>query len=486
MTRKRCRIAKRTVWLAFAAWLIAAPLLPAPQSKFAPNTKSASQSEITAALPVIPAARFNLTDFGAVGDGKTLNTAAFENAIAAVEKAGGGHLIVPAGTYKTLSFKLTSHMDLHLESGVVIKAPDTFAEYGIPDPAKTLSATPPAGSPESGRGRGGMTRIAPLISCAPGTTDLAITGSGTIDGSGAMFWIWASKASLRYLPSHAMVPRPVLVSLPGVTRLHVDGVTLTNSPSFHLAPSGEDITLENLHIVAPSDAPNTDALDPGGHRIVIRKCELDIGDDNVALKNGGHDILIEDLTCLHGHGISIGSGTRDGFSHVIVRRCSFDGTDNGLRIKSFRGGGGEVHDIRYSDITMRYVRRPFDINMLYNGNAGLPSDVGPRQAEPGQTEHIPNFHDIHITNLNVIGSPLAGRILGLPELPANDITFTNVVFQTARGFLVQDARDVVFQNARIDAAVGAPLVLDNGFVKFNGASRSGTSGGPSSVFYPGN
>jgi polygalacturonase len=283
-----------------------------------------------------------------------------------------------------------------------------------------------------------------------------------------------------------MVPRPVLVSLPGVTRLHVDGVTLINSPSFHLAPSGQDITMENLHVVAPSDSPNTDALDPGGQRIVIRKCELDIGDDNVALKNGGHDILIEDLTCLHGHGISIGSGTRDGFSHIIVRRCTFDGTDNGLRIKSYRGGGGEVHDIRYSDITMRYVRRPFDINMLYNGNAGLPSDVGPRQAEPSQTEHIPNFHDIHVTNLTVIASPVAGRILGLPELPANNITFTNVKFQTARGFLIQDAKDVIFQNVRIDAAVGAALVLDNGSLKFNGISKSGTSGGSPDVFYVGN
>jgi polygalacturonase len=460
--------------VAIAAWL-------APAS---PQSKSAARAEITAALPVIPAARFQLTDFGAVGDGKTLDTAAFEKAIAAIKAAGGGHLIVPAGVYKTLPFKLASRMDLHLDPGAVIKAPDTFAEYGMPDPAKALST--PVSSSAPGRGRGGATRPTPLISCDPGTTDLAITGSGTIDGSGAMFWIWASKASLRYLPAHAPLGRPMLVVLSGVTRLHVDGVTLTNSPSFHLAPSGQDITLENLRIVAPSDSPNTDAIDPGGERIVIRKCELDVGDDNVALKNGGHDILIEDLTCIHGHGISIGSGTRDGFSHIVVRRCSFDGTDNGLRIKSFRGGGGEVHDIRYSDITMRYVRRPFDINMLYNGNAGLPSDVGPRQAEPGQTEHIPNFHDIVVDHLTVLASPIAGRILGLPELPANNITFSNVRFQTSRGFLVQDAKNVVFEDARIDAAVGAPLVLDHGSVKFNGAPKSGTSGGPPDVFYSGN
>ena len=92
-----------------------------------------------------------------------------------------------------------------------------------------------------------------------------------------------------------------------------------------------------------------------------------------------------------------------------------DGTDNGLRVKSYRGGGGEVHDIRYSDIVMKYVRRPFDINMLNNGNAGLPPDVGPRKAEAGQTENIPRFHDIHVINLTVTGSPVDGPVLGLPE-----------------------------------------------------------------------
>ncbi len=325
--------------------------------------------------------------------------------------------------------------------------------------------------------------MAPLISCPANTTDLALTGSGTIDGSGAMFWLWSDKAARRYPPGRTIVPRPVLIALRGVQRLHVDGITLTNSPMFHLVPRGQDITIENLRIVAPSDAPNTDAMDPGGQRIIIRHCEIDTGDDNVALQSGSRDVLIEDLTCLHGHGISIGSPTRDGLSHVIVRRCTFNGTDNGLRIKSYRGNGGEVHDIRYSDIVMKNIRRPFDINMLYNGNAGLRTDVGPRQAQAGQTQNIPNFHDIHVTNLTVTRSPLAGRILGLPEQRARDITFTNCQFQSTLGFLAQDAKDVVFDNVTITNAIGEALVLDNASVKWNGTEKSGTRGGPAEKFY---
>lgn len=447
----------------------------------AASGSAARTDEITAALPVIPDARFNLSDFGAVSDYKAMDTDAFKNAVAAIAKAGGGHLIVPAGTYKTLPFTLTSHMDLHLEAGAVIKAPDNFAEYGLPDPNEPLPPSTAADATAGRGGSGGGARVAPLISGA-NLTDVAITGTGTIDGSGAIFWIWSDKAARLYPPGRRIVARPQLISITGVKRLHVDGVTLTNSPMFHLVPRGEDITIENVRVVAPSDAPNSDAMDPGGTRIIIRNCEIDTGDDNVAVQNGSRDVLIENLTCFHGHGISIGSGTRYGVSHMIVRNCSFNGTDNGLRIKSYRSNGGEVHDIRYSDITMRNVRRPFDINMLYNGNANTPTDVGPREAN-GQTQALPNFHDIHITNLTIIRSPLAGRILGLPEQMANDITFTNVKIDSNRGFLLQDAKDVTFDNVQINAAVGDPVVLDNATVKINGTVKTGSSGGSPAPFY---
>jgi len=129
------------------------------------------------------------------------------------------------------------------------------------------------------------------------------------------------------------------------------------------------------------------------------------------------------------------------------------------------------------------VRRPFDMNMLYNGNAGLATDVGPREATPGQTQNIPNFHDIHVTNLTVTRSPLAGRILGLPEQMANNITFANVRIQSVRGFLVQDGKNITFTDAQISTAVGDALVLDNGSVKWNGVQKSGSSGGMPDPFY---
>ena len=404
---------------------------------------------IHVALPVIPDRQFNLLQFGGVADGKTMNSDAFARAANAIKAAGGGHLEVPPGVFMTLSVPFVSHMDLHLDAGATIRTPDSLTAWGLPDPAAASQAKVSAFGQRS-------------VIFGSNLTDVAITGTGTIDGWGQLFWIWSDKAARRYPPGRLIYPRPRLVSFRGCKRVHVDGVTLTDSPMYHLVIGGrsEDILVENIRIFAPSDAPNTDAIDPGGTRIIIRNCEIDTGDDHVAVAGGSRDVVIEDLTCLHGHGISIGSGTLGGVSHMFVRRCTFDGSENGLRIKSFRGRGGDVHDIHYTDITMKNVARPFDINMLYNGNANAPTDVGPRYFK-GRAANVPYFHDIDVTNLTVTRSPIAGRILGLPEQPASDITFTNVSIQADRGFVVQDARDVKFVNVKLDVAVGPPVTTDN-------------------------
>jgi len=422
-------------------------------------------AEITAALPVIPDATFKLTDFGAVGDGRTFNTDAFTKAVAAVAKAGGGHLIVPAGTFLTKSFAMTSHMDLHLERGAIIKAPTQFADYGLPDPSQSIRGGAPTtrpalgarGAPGAGGfggfGGGGRARMA-LITGSD-LTDVSITGSGTIDGSGEMFWVFASGAAQRYLPIRVNYPRPVLVAVRG-NRMLFDGVTLTNSPMFHLTPSGQDITISNLHIVAPDDSPNTDAMDLRGQRIVVKDCEIDVGDDNVEIGGPCRDILVENLTCLHGHGISIGSPTRGGVSHVLVRHCTFDGGENAIRIKSSRGRGGLIEDVTYTDIQIKNItKRPIDISMLYSGT---------REAVPGATD-IPQVRNVLISNVTITRSPEMGRIWGLPEQLAKDITLENVKVQTDRGITVQDAAGIVFKNVQMDVAVGDPIATDNATVE---------------------
>ena len=146
----------------------------------------------------------------------------------------------------------------------------------------------------------------------------------------------------------------------------MENVTIKDSPKFHLVPTDCDgVIISNVTITAPEHAANTDAIDPSISRnVLITKCRIDVGDDNVAIKSGRkvdgrefacENITVSDCTFQHGHGMSIGSETSGGVRNVQVRNCTFEGTENGIRIKSQRGKGGVVENVSYSDITMKDV-----------------------------------------------------------------------------------------------------------------------------------
>lgn len=419
-----CRRLRAVVALLFVATI---PLPAAP-------VDVDSVARVRPATPVIPRVDFALTDFGAVGDGRTLNTDAFARAITALDKAGGGRLVVPRGVFRTGPFTLCSKLELHLEAGAVIQAVDTFAELGLPDPAsfKTQAEA------------NAVYRVpAPLISGAK-LHDVALTGEGVIDGAGALWWSWSERAArnvAKTQPGRVVYRRPHLIVINGCERLLVSGVTLRNSPMFHLVPRHiVDLTIAHVTVRAPWDgsAPNTDAIDPGPvTRAWIHHCDIDTGDDNIVIKSGGTDILIEDCVIGHGHGISVGSETTAGLRGMLVRRCTFDGTDNGIRIKSMRGAGGLVEQVRYTDITMVNVEKAIVLQLDYVDN-NRPDFKG----EPGK---IPAIRDVLIDHVTISGSRSAGNIHGLPESRIEGLTLRDVTIEAERDFSIRDAEPPVFE-----------------------------------------
>jgi polygalacturonase len=390
-------------------------------------------ANVKPALPAIPDRTFSLTDFGAVGDGRTLNTEAFPRAIAAVEIAGGGRLVVPKGVFRTRPFKLCSNLDLHLDEGSVIQAPDTFEALGLPDPATLRSQ-------DEVKSR--VKTPTPLIT---GTDlhDVALTGTGTIDGSGQHWWDWserAARAVAKAQPGRVVYPRPHLVVITRCERLHVVDITLTNSPMFHLVPRDiTDLTIERVKVRAPFDAPNTDAIDPGpGTNFLIRDCDIDTGDDDIVIKSGATNVLIENCTIKHGHGISIGSGTTVGIHNMLVRHCTFDGADNGIRIKSMRGAGGPVDNVRYTDIQMKNVANAIVLQLDYVDNN--------RPDFKGDPTKVPSIRDILIDNVTIENSTNAGKIVGLPDSPIANITLRNVQITAETDFVIKDAGQPIFEN----------------------------------------
>jgi polygalacturonase len=414
---------KLTILSIGSAALIAACALPGTQPR---ATGVSALEHLTPALPVIPDRVFSLADYGAVGDGRTLNTEAFKRAIAAVDRAGGGKLVVPAGIYRTLPFALCSNLDFHLDAGAVIQAPDSFAAYGLPDPQTLASQADVAARVKTPE---------PLIT-GRNLHDVALTGPGTVDGNGALWWAWSERAAHGH-PGRLVYGRPNLVAISGCQRLRVAELTFMNSPKFHLVPSNiTDLTIERVTVQVTArdmvDAPNTDAIDPGPvTNALIRDCTTDTGDDDICIKSGGTNVLIENCRILRGHGISIGSGTTVGVHRMLVRHCTFEGTDNGIRIKSMRGAGGPVADVRYTDLRMKDVANVIVLDLAYTDSN--------RPDFKGDPAKVPSIHDILIDHLDAQNCKNTGKIVGLPDSRITGITLRNVDIGAQKALVIKDA-----------------------------------------------
>jgi polygalacturonase len=403
-----------------------------------------SVADLMPAQPVIPDHKFNLKDFGAKGDnGATNNTEAFRKAIAAVTAAGGGTLDVPAGTFFTGAFDLPSSFNLHLEAGAVILFSPKFADYAIE----------------------GSNRYRPLIQIAE-AHDVLISGSGVINGNGEAWWPEARRFKAVANAAKASgntSPRPVMLSYRGCQRIRIEGITLTNSPVFNIVQNAcSDVTCEGLTIQNPANSPNTDGIDPKAcQRVLIAHCRIDTGDDCVALGGGSgpveEDILVTDCTFLHGHGCSIGSGTSCGVRNMLVRRCTFDGTDTGVRFKSGRGRGGLVENVTYEDLTMKNVGVCIGISSYYQNTT---IDVGGAADKSASvTPTTPQWRNLVIRHITATACRTrAGLISGLPEMPAENILIEHVTIEAPTGLQVAYTKGLTLRDVHITAQSGPDVI----------------------------
>ena len=186
-------------------------------------------------------------------------------------------------------------------------------------------------------------------------------GVGSVDGQGEEWW-----------EKYKQLDRPKLLILDDSTNVTVRDIHLMDSPMFHIVPeNSEHILIENVLITAPDKSPNTDGIDPSGSKhVVIRNCTIGTGDDNVAVKPGCQDVLVENCAFYSGHGCSIGSIESTGVQDVVMRSILFNGTLNGARIKTWQGGSGLVENISYIDLKMINVGLPIKINMFYCPDGG--------------------------------------------------------------------------------------------------------------------
>ena len=446
--------------------------------------------------PVIPAYTVNLKKFGAVGDGVTLNTKAFEKAIAALEKKGGGHLIVPAGVWFTGPIVLKSNIDLHLEVGAVIQFSGDESLYPVIQTSFEGLDTRRCQSPLS----------------ANGAENISITGKGVIDGNG-QFWRPVKKGKMTegqwkevlerpggveakkgyWVPNQAYadaeksanmnVPkastdeewnrikrflRPVMVSLVNCKNVLLYGVIFQNSPAWNIHPlMCENIILDDVLARNPFYAQNGDALDlESCKNALIVNSKFDAGDDGICIKSGKdkdgrrrgrpcENVVVDGCTVFAGHGgFVVGSEMSGGVRNILVENCQFLGTDVGLRFKSTRGRGGIVENIFINNVSMTDIKTDaITFNMYYGGKSVAEmladGDNPDNTTKQPVTEETPIFRHIDIKNIVCNGAGRAMEFNGLPEMPINGIRLQNINIVAKSDAVFNNCQDIKQRNVHI-------------------------------------
>jgi polygalacturonase len=439
--------------------------------------------------PKIPKRTATITEFGAVPDGKTLNTEAIAKAIAALAEKGGGRLIVPPGLWLTGPIGLKSHVELHLEEGALVQFQPDYSLY------------PPIQLDMKGRPR----TVATSPIHGESLEDIAITGKGVMDGSGDAWrpvkkykmtenqWkqllaktnsfleesgnIWWPSREAKEREGKEGRNRPNLLKLVNCRRVLLEGVTFQNSPCWNLTPTlCEDLTLRNVSVRNPWYSQNGDGLDIENCRnVVLRGSRFDVGDDGICLKSGANEegrriavptenVLIEDCVVYHAHGgVTIGSEMSAGVRNVRVNNCIFIGTDLGLRFKSQRGRGGVVEKIYISNVRMTDILTDaIGFNLYYGGQGPGEGVEGAAEAKPEPvSEKTPQFRDIYIEDVICRGARQAVALQGLPEMPIRGIHLSNVSLTAVNGMACTDAQDITLNNVEILNSRGPVMSLLN-------------------------
>lgn len=386
--------------------------------------------------PKFPNRDFTITDYGAVADNERDCTDAFKRAVSAAHKAGGGRVIVPPGSFLTGPIHLESNVNLYVSDGAIINF--------FVDPNKYLPAV-------YSRFEGiECINYSPLV-YAYEQQNIALTGKGILNGqaSNDNWWRWkrTQRDDVKRLGDmgNQSIPvsqrvfgagkqlRPNMIQPYKCKNVLIEGVTIKNSPMWHIHPvPSTNILVRNIRVIG--HGPNNDGCNPESSKdVLIEGCFFDTGDDCIAIKAGrnndgrrvnvpSENIVIRNCQMRDGHGgVVIGSETAGGTRNVFAENCTMDSPnlDRALRIKTNSVRGGTIENIYLRNVTIGQVAEAvLKVNFFYGEG-----DVG---------DFTPTIRNIHLENITSGKSRYALSIRGYDRSPITDIHLTNCTFDNVK------------------------------------------------------
>ena len=372
---------------------------------------------------------YDVMEFGAAGDGKTLDTAAINRTIDACHAAGGGTVYLPPGTYLSGMVILQSNVTLYLEAGATLLGSKEISDY-------TSQAGPPA------KGDANQKHLI----FARDAENVGLAGPGRIDGQGPLFWApsgrkqlppqeaWRDVATYDWKP----LPRPSpMIEFYNCKNLRIEDVRIENSPGWTLRPIHcDNVFIRGISIKNPVIGPNCDGIDPTCCRnVFISDCLIDTADDAICLKSEnpyGEELRVsKNITitnCVLSsccNGLKFGTATHGGFENVTFSNSVIFNDDVPLAARVISGidlaivDGGWMEGVVISNIRMQRVRTPIYIR---RGNR-TPRSNG----KPG------TVRGVMIENIHATGSILTSSITGLPGFDVEDVTLSNIRIESEEG-----------------------------------------------------
>lgn len=355
----------------------------------------------------------------------------------------GGRVVVPAGEWTSGPLTLKSDLTLELEEGCVISFSECMEDY-----------LPPVFTRWEGVE---CYNYKPFI-YAKDCENITITGKGTFQGNGAAWWHWKKLqqeaanqlcgAQSRNIPPEERVfgtreaaLRPSFLQLISCKNVELEQFRIEDGPQWTIHP----VYCEHVHVkdvTVKTQGPNTDGLNPDSCTdVLIEHCTFQTGDDCIAINSGMNEdgwrvnrpcrhVEVRDCLFLGGHAaVAIGSGMSGGVEDIYVHNCRMQETERGIRLKSMRGRGGYIRDVRFSDIEMQDIQKEaIQVSMNYESSTVVPL-----------SDKAPEFSDICFEHIKGIGAGTALLLGGLPESQL-EVTVEDVHIEAKNPDILEYAR----------------------------------------------
>ena len=408
--------------------------------------------------PVFPEKFYNITDFGAIEGADKKSTIAIKNAIETCSKQGGGHVIIPKGEWQSGAIHLKDNVDLHIEEGATLHFSEDFNDY-LPVVFGIL---------------GGNRCYSPShFIYAYKCKNIAVTGKGTFDGHGAVWWPMKkynigmqdlilkgrnrAPLSERVYDKPEQGVRPRMLQFVECENVLIEDITMKNSPSWTVHPAWcNNITVRNLIIRNPVDSPNTDGVNlESCKRGLVEGLDVQTGDDVCCLKAGRdedawevgipcEDIEIRNCKASGGHGgFTVGSETSACIRNAYVHDCHFTcDLYSGIRFKTMKGRGGCVENIDCENISINSATgSAIMITMRYTG------EKLDDQSKP--IENMPKMRNISIKGFKCNSAVCGINLCGEVGYDLENINLSNVSVTAQTPIKVSNVSGLLMENVSL-------------------------------------